>query len=120
MRDYAIIVDRVSKTYASKPTPAVDELSFSVPSGSFFGLLGPNGAGKSTTLQILSHLVRPDSGTIQIQGWDYFTQPFEAKSSIGIVPQEFNFDIFDTPTEILYNQGGYYGLSRSALKSRLE
>ncbi len=120
MNDYSIIMDRVCKTYSNNPKPAVDELSFSVRKGSFFAILGPNGAGKSTTLQILSHLVRPDRGVIKIQGWDYFTQAFEAKSSIGIVPQEFNFNIFDTPSEILYNQGGYFGFSRKSLHSRLE
>jgi len=120
MIDTAVILDRVCKAYASRPTPAVDELSFAVRKGSFFGLLGPNGAGKSTTLNILSHLVRPDRGFIQINGWDYYTQAFQAKQSLGIVPQEFNFNIFDTPTEIILNQGGYYGFSRSALKDRLQ
>lgn len=120
MDDYAVILDRVSKQYVSRPTPAIDELSFSVRKGSFFGLLGPNGSGKSTTLNILSHLIRPDRGLIQIQGWDYATQSFQAKQSLGIVPQEFNFNIFDTPEDIILNQGGYYGHSRSSLKDRLK
>jgi ABC-2 type transport system ATP-binding protein len=58
-------------------------------------LIGKNGAGKSTTLQILSYLIRPNKGFIQINGWDYYTESFQAKCSLGIVPQEFNFNTFD-------------------------
>lgn len=116
---HAVLLERVSKTYAQKKTPAVNELSFSVRQGSFFGLLGPNGAGKSTTLQILSHLVRPDSGVIRVNGWDYYKNPFESKCSVGIVPQEFNFNLFETPRDIILTQGGYYGFSPSQLKKQL-
>ncbi len=93
MADNAIVIDGLSKFYGAKK--AVNKLSFSVRKGGFFGLLGPNGAGKSTTLNILSQLVHPDSGSITVQGFDYYTQPFESKQSLGIVPQEFNFNILN-------------------------
>jgi len=116
MSEHAIIIEGLSKSYGSKK--ALNNLSFCVRKVVFFGLLGPNGAGKSTTLNILSQLVQPDLGSVSVQGFDYYTQPFESKQSLGIVPQEFNFNIFESPFEIILNQGGYYGFSRNSLIPR--
>lgn len=89
--------------------------------GDFFALLGPNGAGKSTTIGILSSLVNKTSGKIQIFDANIDTNLAKAKAYIGVVPQEFNFNVFERVDQIVINQGGYYGMDRkiateSALK----
>ena len=88
--------------------------------GDFFALLGPNGAGKSTTIGILSSLVNKSSGTIEVFGHDLEKEPELAKSCIGLVPQEFNFNQFEPVDEILINQAGFYGIPRAEAKQRAE
>ena len=85
----------------------------------FFALLGPNGAGKSTTIGILSSLVNKTSGTIKINGVDIDENFAKAKSYLGVVPQEFNLSIFETVEQIILNQAGYYGISKSVAEERL-
>lgn len=115
----AIEISNLYKTY--KPdVKAVNGLSLSVEEGSFFGLLGPNGSGKSTTLGILSSLVNKDSGVVKIMGCDLDDYPYKAKSFLGLVPQEFNFSIFETLLEILINQAGYFGIKKSIALERAE
>lgn len=89
-----------------------------VPKGSFFGLLGPNGAGKSTLINIISTLLKKDSGSVQINGFDLDREPDLLKTSLGVVPQEFNFNFFETCEQITSFQAGYYGISFSQAKKR--
>jgi ABC-2 type transport system ATP-binding protein len=112
----AIKVENMSKCYPHKNKKAVDQLSFQVKQGEFFGLLGPNGAGKSTTLNIISQLVQKDTGTVYVQGLNTDLEPFKAKSALGVIPQEFNFNVFETVEDIVLNQGGYYGFTHRELK----
>ncbi|RDC58990.1 Taurine import ATP-binding protein TauB [Alteripontixanthobacter maritimus] len=96
---------------------ALDDVSFDVPEGGIFGLLGPNGAGKSTLINILAGLVTKTGGEADIWGFDIDTQRRNAKRAIGIVPQEIVFDPFFTPFEVLENQGGFYGISKTLRRS---
>jgi ABC-2 type transport system ATP-binding protein len=99
---------------------AVDDISLTVEQGDFFALLGPNGAGKSTTIGIITSLVRKTSGSIHVLGYDLDTQIEEVKTCIGIVPQEFNFAIFNKVEEIVMTQAGYYGLPYKIAKRNTE
>ncbi len=83
-----------------------------------FALLGPNGAGKSTTIGIISSLVNQTNGSVSVFGYDLTTQKEQAKACIGLVPQEFNFNQFETVLQIVLNQAGYYGVPRSIAKER--
>lgn len=112
MTNSAISIDGLSKIYAGGKQ-ALDNVSFDVPQGSIFGLLGPNGAGKSTLINILSGMVQKTSGRASIWGFDIDENPRNAKSSIGIVPQEIMFDPFFTPKEALEWQAGYYGVPKA-------
>lgn len=96
---------------------ALDGVSFDVPQGQIFGLLGPNGAGKSTLINTLAGLVMKSSGSVEIWGFDIDHDRRNASRSIGIVPQEIVFDPFFTPFEVLENQAGLYGVSKSARRS---
>ncbi len=115
----ALSIKNLSKTY-SNGTDALKSVSFDIDQGDFFALLGPNGAGKSTLIGILTSLVRKTMGTIKISGFD-IDQNFEAaKECIGVVPQEFNFNVFDKVINIIINQAGYYGISRKIAKEGAE
>ena len=105
----AIVVTGVRKTYASG-TEALKGVSLNVEDGDFFALLGMNGAGKSTLIGILSGLVKKTGGSVSIYGRDIDKEHDLAKEQIGIVPQEFNFSIFEKVWDIVITQAGYYGL----------
>lgn len=92
---------------------ALKGISLSIKSGEFFGLLGPNGAGKSTTIGIISSLINKTSGSVVVCGHDIDTHASAAKQRLGIVPQEFNFNIFEPCYQIVVNQAGYYGVERA-------
>lgn len=112
----ALHIQGLHKIYANG-LEALKSLDLTVAQGDFFALLGPNGAGKSTTIGIITSLVTKTSGSIEIFGFDFDENPAKAKSLLGIVPQEFNFNIFESPLDILVNQAGYYGINRKiALK----
>ena len=119
MNTFALEVINLSKSYAGR-VQALHNISFNIEHGDFFALLGPNGAGKSTTISIICSLVKKDIGTIRILGYDLDKSIAEAKSCIGLVPQEFNFSAFETPLEILVNQAGYYGVPRREALARAE
>ena len=89
---------------------AVDNISLTIPKGSFFGLLGPNGAGKSTTIHCVTGIAQPTSGQILIDGVDVVKDYKTARTKVGLSPQEFNVDIFSTPTELMDYMGGYYAI----------
>ena len=97
---------------------AVDDLSFDVAPGEFFGFLGPNGAGKTTTINAIVGLATFQSGSIEVFGHDVVRRFREARSLVGLSPQDFNFDRYLTVEEVLLYQGGYYGMRRPDAKAR--
>lgn len=116
---FAVKITDLTKRYA-KGEEALKGIDLTVSAGDFFALLGPNGAGKSTTIGILSSLVNKSSGSIEVFGHDLEKEPEIAKSCIGLVPQEFNFNQFEPVDEILINQAGFYGIPRAEAKQRAE
>lgn len=115
----AIKIQDLKKSY-SGGFEALKGINLSVEKGEFFGLLGPNGAGKSTTIGILCSLVNKTSGEVKIAGYDIEKNPTEAKRKLGVVPQEFNFNIFEPCEHIVLNQAGYYGVPRAIAKARVK
>jgi len=115
----AIELKDIKKVYKGG-VEALKGLSLSVQEGDFYALLGPNGAGKSTTIGILASLVNKTSGEATIFGYDLSSQLEQAKQQIGLVPQEFNFNQFEPPIQILVNQAGYYGIKRKDALVRAE
>ncbi|MCH2058719.1 MAG: ABC transporter ATP-binding protein [Thalassotalea sp.] len=99
---------------------ALKGIDLQVQQGDFFALLGPNGAGKSTTIGVITSLVNKTSGSVKVFGHDIDKELETAKSFIGLVPQEFNFNQFESLTRILVNQAGYYGVERSIAHKRAE
>lgn len=108
---HALVLEGLKKTYKGG-VEAVKGISLTVNQGDFFALLGPNGAGKSTTIGIISSLVQKSSGTVKVFGYDIDEQLEHAKLCIGLVPQEFNFNQFETVLQIVVNQAGYYGVPK--------
>ena len=119
MSETAVRLDDLHKTYANGHT-ALHGISLSVQEGDFFALLGRNGAGKSTVIGIISSLVQKTSGRVEIFGVDIDRDFPRAKQFLGVVPQEMNFSIFETPMQIVQNQAGYYGLPRRLARTRAE
>jgi len=115
----AIDLQNIKKVYKGG-VEALQGISLQVKEGDFYALLGPNGAGKSTTIGIISSLVNKSSGNVSVFGYDIDTQLELAKSQIGLVPQEFNFNQFEPPVQILVNQAGYYGIKRKDALLRAE
>lgn len=115
----ALHIERLYKTYANG-VHALNGINLSVSPGDFIALLGPNGAGKSTTISIINSLAIKSSGDVFIYGYNLETHPSEAKSCIGVVPQEFNFNIFEKVRNILLDQAGYYGVPRVEAIKRAE
>lgn len=115
----ALDVLDLKKTYGNR-VEALKGISLKVDEGDFFALLGPNGAGKSTLIGIAASLVRPSSGDVRVFGHSVVSARNVAVSYIGLVPQEFNFNQFEKPFEILVNQAGYYGVPRALAKARAE
>ncbi len=105
----ALAIEGLSKTYENGHQ-ALNDVSFSVSQGDFFALLGPNGAGKSTTLGIVSSLINKSRGSVKIFGYDLETDLVKAKTCLGVVPQEINFNQFEKVADILVTQAGYYGI----------
>lgn len=116
---HALHIQQLVKTYANG-VRALKGIDLTVNHGDFFALLGANGAGKSTTIGLMTTLLKKTSGTIAIDGYDLDQYPWEAKARLGLVPQEFNLNIFETCMDILLNQAGYYGLSRKLAIPRAE
>jgi ABC-2 type transport system ATP-binding protein len=115
----ALTIRNLEKTYKGGHT-ALRGVSLDVAEGDFFGLLGPNGAGKTTLIGILSSLVNKSGGSVSIFGHDLETDLASAKACIGLVPQEFNFNMFEPPIEVVANQAGYYGIDRKEAFRRAE
>jgi len=118
-RQPALAIKQLSKTYDDK-FEALKGIDLNVAPGDFFALLGPNGAGKSTTIGIICSLVRKTAGTVKIFGHDIDQDFSLAKQYVGVVPQEFNFNQFEKPIDILINQAGYYGIPAKLARERAE
>ncbi|EOQ88276.1 ABC transporter, ATP-binding protein YadG [Leptospira yanagawae serovar Saopaulo str. Sao Paulo = ATCC 700523] len=119
MTSYAIQLEGLEKTYKNGVN-ALRSIDLKVEAGDFFALLGPNGAGKSTTIGILSSLVNKTGGKVKIFGVNIDENPNLAKTFLGIVPQEFNFGIFEAVEQILINQAGFYGIPLKDAKERVK
>lgn len=116
---YALEIKQLKKIYANN-LEALKGIDLNVATGDFFALLGANGAGKSTTIGLISTLLTKTSGNISVCGYDIDREPSLAKACLGLVPQEFNLNIFERPEEILINQAGYYGIPPKEAKSRAQ
>lgn len=117
--EYAIEIKDLVKTYKDG-TQALKGVSLNISSGEIFALLGQNGAGKSTMIGIISSLINATSGSVKVLGHDLHKQRKKVKSLIGLVPQEFNFNMFEKPFDIVASQAGYYGVPRKIAISRTE
>ena len=115
----AISFQSVSKVYpaagksGAAPLKALDNVSFDIEEGEFFGLLGPNGAGKTTLISILAGLARATAGTVKVHGYDVQQDFMQARRHLGIVPQELVFDPFFSVREALRIQSGYFGVKNN-------
>jgi len=113
----AVEIKGLKKVYKGKAGAedklALKGIDLEIPRGSMFGLLGPNGAGKSTTINILAGLVNKTEGSAKVWGFDIDDNPRNARSNIGVVPQELMFDAFFTPREMLEVQAGMYGVPKA-------
>ncbi|MGM0480886.1 MAG: ABC transporter ATP-binding protein [Pseudomonadota bacterium] len=115
----ALEINNLRKVYRGG-FEALKGIDLSVEEGDFYALLGPNGAGKSTTIGIISSLVNKSSGSVKVFGYDLDTQLSDLKRQIGLVPQEFNFNQFESVRQIVVNQAGYYGVPRKLAYQRAE
>lgn len=116
---HALSLHNLRKTY-NNGFEALKGIDLEVKAGDFFALLGPNGAGKSTAIGIVCSLINATEGSVSIFGHDLRRERGQAKSCIGLVPQEVNFNQFETVKNILLNQAGYYGTPRKIALQRTE
>ena len=115
----ALSLRQLCKTY-NNGVQALKGIDLDVEEGDFFALLGPNGAGKSTAIGIVSSLVNKSSGTVTVFGHSIDIELEAAKSCLGVVPQEVNFNQFEKVSTILLNQAGFYGIPRPVARERME
>ena len=115
----ALSFHQLTKTYKNG-VQALKGIDLTVEEGDFFALLGPNGAGKTTAIGIVTSLVNKTGGKVEVFGHDIDRELAIAKSCIGLVPQEINFNQFETVSTILVNQAGFYGIPRKVAHDRLE
>ncbi|CAJ0999305.1 putative ABC transporter ATP-binding protein YadG [Sodalis praecaptivus] len=109
----------MTKTYAGG-VQVLKGIDLNVEAGDFCALLGPNGAGKSTTIGIISALVNKTAGKVRVFGYDTDKDIVNAKRQLGLVPQEFNFNPFETVYQIVVHQAGYYGVERKQAAASAE
>jgi ABC-2 type transport system ATP-binding protein len=115
----ALAIRGLTKVYGNG-VKALAGVDLDVEQGDFFALLGPNGAGKTTLIGIITSLVNKSGGTASVFGYDIDRELERAKSCIGIVPQELNFNQFESPLTIVVNQAGFYGIPRKIARVRAE
>jgi ABC-2 type transport system ATP-binding protein len=115
----ALSVRGLTKTYGNG-VEALKGIDLDVEQGDFFALLGPNGAGKTTLIGIITSLVNKTAGEAQVFGHDIDRELEAAKACIGVVPQELNFNMWETPFTIVVNQAGFYGIPRAVARQRAE
>jgi ABC-2 type transport system ATP-binding protein len=116
---HALSVKGLTKTYKNG-VQALKGIDLDVEEGDFFAMLGPNGAGKTTLIGIVTSLVNKSAGQVSVFGHDIDRELDRAKSCIGIVPQEINFNMFESPETIVVNQAGFYGVERGLARQRAE
>ena len=116
---YALSIRNLTKTYKNG-VRALKGVDLDVETGDFFALLGPNGAGKTTLIGIIASLVNKTGGTVEVFGHDIDRELALAKSELGLVPQEINFNQFEKVHDIVTNQAGYYGVPRAVARERAE
>ncbi|MDQ7958864.1 MAG: ABC transporter ATP-binding protein [Rhodocyclaceae bacterium] len=104
---------RQQRAHGQPGLRALDDVSFEIQEGEFFGLLGPNGAGKTSLISILAGLSRPTAGSVSVRGFDVQTHYAEARRQLGVVPQELVFDPFFNVRETLRIQSGYFGIAKN-------
>jgi ABC-2 type transport system ATP-binding protein len=115
----ALVIKNLKKTYKNGVN-ALKGVELTVKEGDFFALLGANGAGKSTVIGIICSLINKTSGQVEVFGHDLDSNYSSVRMHLGLVPQEFNFNIFEPVGEILINQAGYYGINRTEATKRAE
>lgn len=120
MSDVALEIKGLYKTYKDGKVKALNGVDLTIYKGEIFGLLGPNGAGKSTLINVLTTLANKTSGEIIVNGVDFEKSPSEAKTYLGVVPQEFNFNWFEKVEDIVIQQAGFYGMPADEAKGRAE
>lgn len=113
-----ILVSNLRKKYDK--IEALKGISFSIEQGEFYGLLGPNGAGKTTTISIMSTIVEPSEGDVNIAGYDFKKNPIDCKKTIGVVPQEIALYNEMTAYENLIFWGSLYNVPQQELKVRVD
>jgi ABC-2 type transport system ATP-binding protein len=116
---HALVLRQLAKIYKNG-IHALKGIDLTVEEGDFFALLGPNGAGKTTAIGIVTSLVNKTSGFVEVFGHDIDRELAVAKSCIGVVPQEVNFNQFETVHTIVVNQAGFYGIARPLAKQRAQ
>jgi len=115
----ALVIKDLAKTYKGG-VEALKGINLEVEQGDFYALLGPNGAGKSTTIGVISSLVNKTAGSVEVFGHSIDNELELAKQQIGLVPQEFNFNQFETVLQVVINQAGYYGVPKKLALERAE
>lgn len=115
----ALSLQNLSKTYRTG-VHALNQVNLELNEGDFFALLGPNGAGKTSLIGVVTGLVKKDSGEVRIFGIDLEKDPSRAKQAVGVVPQEFNFNIFEKVLDIVVTQAGYFGIPKKEAEARAE
>ena len=113
----AIILQDLAKIYATG-TQALKSINLKIEDGDFFALLGANGAGKTTIIGILTSIVNKTGGKVTVLGHDLDKDVDGLKSQIGVVPQEFNFNIFEKVEDIIVDQAGFYGVPKKIALER--
>src|SRR6202035_4853503 len=116
---HALVLRQLTKVYKNG-IKALKGIDLEVEQGDFFALLGPNGAGKTTLIGITTSLVTKSAGMVKVFGHDIDRELEAAKSCIGVVPQELNFNMFESPLTIVVNQAGFYGIERKVARVRAE
>ena len=116
----AIHIKGLRKTYRDTEKETLHGIDLVVPQGQFIGILGPNGAGKTTTINCITGVTSPSEGSITVFGHDTVDEYRLARSFIGVSPQEFNIDIFDTVDNILDYQAGFFGVTGEKMRVRRE
>ena len=116
---HALEIRGLEKVYANG-LQALKGIDLEVARGDFFALLGPNGAGKSTTIGVICSLVNKTAGTVRVNGVDIDENFPAAKRHLGVVPQEFNFNVFESVEDILIHQAGYYGIPLGTARQRID
>lgn len=116
----AIIIKNLKKTYRDAKNETLHGINLIIPKGQFIGLLGPNGAGKTTTISCVTGVSSPTEGSVSVFGNDVVSDYKEARAKIGVSPQEFNIDQFQTVDKILDYQAGFFGITGKEMENRRE